>query len=119
MASPDELPEFPIVQHSFIFDFCKDNYLVTLDKTNITGIHPLKKLIVLNNINYSHNCRITTNKGFIIEILYSPTDSSFLYRLLYENQKIKYILESSGTKEEFNDFNIFLDYITTELLKSD
>lgn len=111
--------EYPVLKQSYIFDFYRDHVVVSLNKHNITGIHPLKKEIPINGIIYDNNCRISTNKGFIIEILYAKRSSSFIYRLIYENVKIKYILDSKGTKEDYDDLTVFLDYIVCELLNQE
>ena len=111
--------EYRELKHSYIFDFYKDHIVVSLSKHNITGIHALKKEIPINGIVYDNNCRITTNKGFIIEILFSTQSKSFLYRLVYENVKIKYVLDSKGTLEDYDELIMFLDYVICEILNQE
>ena len=96
---------------SFIFDFTKEGFVTTISHNNITGIHKCKK-VVLGDIEFNDNLRITTNKGFIIEILhkeYSPNDNEYIYRMLFEDKPHQNLPSEVG--ENYHDLIAFLNNV--------
>ena len=106
---------YPELKQSYIFDFYADLAVVTLNKYNVTGIHSLQMKCKINNEEYDNNCRITTNKGYIIEVL--KNQKNYIYRLIYEDVKIKNIIQQYGTLAQFNELMEFLNFIKLELSK--
>jgi len=73
------------IKNTFILDFEKQGFITILDKKTITGIHRFKTMVI-NGVELNDNLRLTTNKGFVIEILKKLGDTEFMYRLILEDQ---------------------------------
>lgn len=79
------MPGFSEIKNTFILDFDKEDFLIVLNSETITGIHKYKN-ICINGIDLTDNIRLTTNKGFVIEVLKKLGDIEFMYRVIFENE---------------------------------
>lgn len=104
------MDHFKSFKKSFIFDFPNENFLTTLTKETITGIHVIKKVIV-NNIEFDDNFRITTNKNFVIEILKRQLDTEFVYKIIFEDKKIA--KHPTGFSDDYDGLVQFLNFATS------
>ena len=92
---------------TFVLEFTKENFIISLNKDIINGIHKLKN-VRLNDIDLNDNIRITTNKTFIIDILHKSDDvTSFAYKLLFENTTTKQNYIEVG--DNIEELLLFLD----------